>query len=59
MFEILINDIEFLIEKKVTILDACKFVGIELPRFCYHESLPIAGNCRMCLVQLDEIKKYR
>ncbi len=57
MFEILINDIEFLIEKKVTILDACKFVGIELPRFCYHESLPIAGNCRMCLVQLDEIKK--
>jgi NADH-quinone oxidoreductase subunit G len=34
----------------LTILQACETIGIEIPRFCYHERLSIAGNCRMCLV---------
>ena len=37
----------------VTVLQACESVGIEIPRFCYHERLSIAGNCRMCLVQMQ------
>jgi NADH-quinone oxidoreductase subunit G len=36
----------------ITILQACEMVGIEIPRFCYHERLSIAGNCRMCLVEV-------
>jgi NADH-quinone oxidoreductase subunit G len=36
----------------MTILQACDMAGIEIPRFCYHERLSIAGNCRMCLVEV-------
>src|SRR3954469_18329323 len=36
----------------ITILQACEMAGVEIPRFCYHERLSIAGNCRMCLVEL-------
>jgi NADH-quinone oxidoreductase subunit G len=36
----------------ITILQACELAGIEIPRFCYHERLSIAGNCRMCLVEV-------
>src|SRR4051812_43029639 len=35
----------------ITILQACELAGLEIPRFCYHERLSIAGNCRMCLVE--------
>ena len=41
----------------MTVLQACEAVGIEIPRFCYHERLSIAGNCRMCLVQLERAPK--
>ena len=37
----------------LTLLQACESLGIEIPRFCYHERLSIAGNCRMCLVQMQ------
>src|SRR5512132_786509 len=37
----------------LTILQACEIAGIEIPRFCYHERLAIAGNCRMCLVAMQ------
>ena len=37
----------------ITLLQACESVGIEIPRFCYHERLAIAGNCRMCLVGMQ------
>ena len=37
----------------ITLLQACESVGIEIPRFCYHERLAIAGNCRMCLVDMQ------
>src|SRR5258707_7423249 len=36
----------------ITILQACEMAGLEIPRFCYHERLSIAGNCRMCLVEV-------
>ena len=36
----------------ITVLQACEMAGIEIPRFCYHERLSIAGNCRMCLVEI-------
>jgi len=36
----------------ITVLQACEMAGVEIPRFCYHERLSIAGNCRMCLVEL-------
>ena len=35
-----------------TLLQACEEAGAEIPRFCYHERLSIAGNCRMCLVEV-------
>ncbi|TAE83382.1 MAG: NADH-quinone oxidoreductase subunit G [Alphaproteobacteria bacterium] len=43
------NDYEF--DNGLTLIQACEQVGVEIPRFCYHEKLEIAGNCRMCLVE--------
>ena len=40
-----------------TVLQACEAAGAEIPRFCYHERLEIAGNCRMCLVRIEKIPK--
>ena len=53
MINIVINQTNFLVKENLSILEACKFVGIKIPRFCYHESLSIAGNCRLCLVKLE------
>ncbi|HRK94991.1 MAG TPA: NADH-quinone oxidoreductase subunit NuoG, partial [Rhodospirillales bacterium] len=41
------------VEAGLTILQACETIGVEIPRFCYHERLSIAGNCRMCLVAME------
>ncbi len=41
----------------LTVLQACEQIGIEIPRFCYHERLTIAGNCRMCLVEMERAPK--
>jgi NADH dehydrogenase/NADH:ubiquinone oxidoreductase subunit G len=46
-----LNGFEFVVKEEISVLEACKFVGIKIPRFCYHETLSIAGNCRMCLVR--------
>ena len=43
------------VEPGTTILQACEMAGAEIPRFCYHERLSIAGNCRMCLVEVEGI----
>ncbi|SIS51910.1 NADH-quinone oxidoreductase subunit NuoG [Phaeovulum vinaykumarii] len=43
---------ELEVDGAMTILQACEVAGIEVPRFCYHERLSIAGNCRMCLVEV-------
>ncbi|MDO5530260.1 MAG: 2Fe-2S iron-sulfur cluster-binding protein, partial [Paracoccus sp. (in: a-proteobacteria)] len=44
------KDIE--VDPNLTLIQACELAGIEIPRFCYHERLSIAGNCRMCLVEV-------
>ena len=45
------------VEPGTTILQGCEQAGAEIPRFCYHERLSIAGNCRMCLVEVAGIAK--
>ena len=45
------------VPKTYTVLQACSAAGVEVPRFCYHEKLSIAGNCRMCLVEVSNSKK--
>lgn len=54
---ITINELEFLVTEEISILEACKYVGITVPRFCYHETLSIPGNCRMCLVEIEDVEK--
>ena len=54
MIKIKINNAEFLVKKDISVLEACKYVGITVPRFCYHETLSVAGNCRMCLVEVAD-----
>lgn len=53
---IFINNNNFLLKEGISILEACNYAGINISRFCFHETLSIAGNCRMCLVELDEDK---
>lgn len=57
MVRIKINNLEFLVNSNLSVLEACQFVGIHVPRFCYHETLSIAGNCRMCLVEIEKSPK--
>jgi NADH dehydrogenase (ubiquinone) Fe-S protein 1 len=52
MIRLFINDRPVDIKQGSTVLQACEKVGVEVPRFCYHEGLLIAGNCRMCLVEI-------
>ena len=51
--KIIIDDQEVEVEGTMTLIQACEEVGVEIPRFCYHERLSIAGNCRMCLVEVQ------
>ncbi len=50
--KIVIDGIELEVPGAMTLIQACEEAGIEVPRFCYHERLSIAGNCRMCLVEI-------
>jgi NADH-quinone oxidoreductase subunit G len=50
--KIIIDGAEIEAEGALTLIQACEQAGIEIPRFCYHERLSIAGNCRMCLVEV-------
>ena len=52
-----IDGIEVEVEGGTTVLQACEAVGIEVPRFCFHERLSISGNCRMCLVEMEKAPK--
>ena len=54
---ITINHKEIEFENGMTVMQACELVGIEIPRFCYHDKLSIAGNCRMCLVEMEKSPK--
>ena len=57
MLKLKVNDIDVEVEEGLTVLQACEQAGVEIPRFCYHEKLSIAGNCRMCLVELEKSPK--
>jgi len=57
MPKITINGKEIEFEKGMTVLQACELADVEIPRFCYHEKLSIAGNCRMCLVEMEKSSK--
>ena len=57
MPKITINGKEIEFEKGMTVLQACELAEVEIPRFCYHEKLSIAGNCRMCLVEMEKSSK--
>ncbi len=57
MLKLKINDKDIEIEEGLTVLQACEQAGFEIPRFCYHEKLSIAGNCRMCLVEMEKSAK--
>ena len=57
MLKLKINEIDIEVEEGLTVLQACEKIGVEIPRFCYHEKLSIAGNCRMCLVEMEKSGK--
>ena len=57
MPKVTVDGIEVEVEAGSTVLQACEVAGKEIPRFCYHERLSIAGNCRMCLVEMEKSPK--
>ena len=57
MPKLTVNDVEVEVEDGSTVLHACEAAGVEIPRFCYHDRLSIAGNCRMCLVDMERAPK--
>ena len=57
MVKISINGNSQEVPQGITIIQACEIAGIEIPRFCYHEKLSVAGNCRMCLVEIEKSPK--
>ena len=57
MLKLKVNDTDVEVEEGLTVLQACEKAGVEIPRFCYHEKLSIAGNCRMCLVEMEKSPK--
>ena len=50
--KLIIDGTEVEVDPSLTLIQACEQAGVEIPRFCYHERLSIAGNCRMCLVEV-------
>jgi len=57
MVNLYIDNISLSVVKNSTVLQACDSLGIDIPRFCFHERLLIAGNCRMCLVEIEKSPK--
>ncbi|MBR0644270.1 NADH-quinone oxidoreductase subunit NuoG [Plastoroseomonas hellenica] len=57
MAKVTVDGIEVEVPNGATVLQACEAAGKEIPRFCYHERLSIAGNCRMCLVEVEKAPK--
>ncbi len=57
MAKLTIDDREIEVPDGLTVLQACELAGVEIPRFCYHERLSVAGNCRMCLVEMERSPK--
>jgi len=57
MPKLTIDGIEVEVEPGTSVLQACEQIGIEIPRFCYHERLSVPANCRMCLVEMERAPK--
>jgi NADH-quinone oxidoreductase subunit G len=57
MAKVTVDGIEVEVPNGATVLQAAELAGREIPRFCYHERLSIAGNCRMCLVEVEKAPK--
>ena len=57
MVSVTVDNINIQISSKSTVLEACHFAGIIVPRFCFHKKLSIAGNCRMCIVEIEKFPK--
>ena len=57
MPKLTIDGVEIEVEDGSTVLQACELAGKEIPRFCYHDRLSVAGNCRMCLVEMERSPK--
>ena len=55
--EVFVDGQSVMVDPGTTVLQACAMVGVEIPRFCYHDRLSIAGNCRMCLVEVEKSPK--
>ena len=53
----IINNRQITVHPHTTVLQACEAAGVEIPRFCYHENLSVAGNCRRCLVEIQKSPK--
>ena len=57
MAKVTVDGTEIEVPNGSSVLQACEAVGVEIPRFCYHERLSVAGNCRMCLVEIEKAPK--
>jgi NADH dehydrogenase/NADH:ubiquinone oxidoreductase subunit G len=57
MVNVTIDNINIKVPQNSTIIEACDFAGIVVPRFCFHDKLIIAGNCRMCIVEIEKFPK--
>ncbi|XP_071740269.1 NADH dehydrogenase [ubiquinone] iron-sulfur protein 1, mitochondrial-like [Rutidosis leptorrhynchoides] len=57
VIEVFVDGYPVKIPKGMTVLQACTVAGVDIPRFCYHDRLSIAGNCRMCLVEVEKSPK--
>jgi len=57
MVSITVDNININISSESTVLEACHFAGVIVPRFCFHKKLSIAGNCRMCIVEIEKFPK--
>ncbi|KAK0150754.1 NADH-ubiquinone oxidoreductase subunit, mitochondrial [Merluccius polli] len=57
MVEVFVDGNPVMVEPGTTVMQACAKQGIQIPHFCYHERLSVAGNCRMCLVEIERVPK--
>jgi NADH-quinone oxidoreductase subunit G len=57
MAKLTVDGVEIDVPNGASVLQACEAAGVEVPRFCYHERLSVAGNCRMCLVEIEKAPK--
>ena len=55
--KVTVDDKDVYVDEGVNLIQACQLAGVEIPHFCYHKRLAIAGNCRMCLVEVEKVPK--